>query len=79
MNYIYLFKNVRDERQVYTISQQMFPANPQRLLEAYRDATQTKHGYLLINLLADADDDMRLVTNIFPGDYPIVYLPRLRT
>ncbi len=62
--------------QVSTLAQQMYPGKGQRLLEAYKDATKEPYGYLVINLLSNTDYDTRLSTNILPGEFPIVYLPK---
>nr|CAD2200637.1 unnamed protein product [Meloidogyne enterolobii] len=49
--------------------------NPQGLLQAYRDATSERFSYLLINMHPNAEEHLRLSTNIFPGEKQCIYLP----
>jgi Poxvirus A32 protein len=74
-SYIILFKNPRDNRQILTLSQQIFPANTKYLTEAYHLATTRPHGYLIINLTQRVPDNRRLYTNIFPGEFYHPYIP----
>ena len=63
--YLVLFKNVRDQTQVNHLARQMYPGNPNKLLQAYRSAVSKPYGYLLIDLKADTDDKCRLRPNAF--------------
>lgn len=74
-NYLILMKTFRDVQQVHFLSRQMFPGNKsQRLVEAFSDATERPRGYLVINNLTMNDDaDIRLATNILPGQDLILY------
>ena len=74
-HYIVLMKNPRDASQIRRLSQQMFPGGGTLLTEAYEDATSNPHGYLVIDLKQDTHTDHRLRTDIFPGQYQMVYLP----
>ena len=57
----------------------MWPTDPQRLPEAYRDAIQSeKRGYLFISNLPDTPDDERLMTHIFPDDPALVIYKPLK-
>ena len=71
--YLILLKNPSDNLQVSTLARQLFPKNPKHLLEAYADATSTPHSYLLLDLHQHTLDNLRLRTNIFPGDITTVY------
>jgi len=69
-----LFKNVRDTTQVATLARQMFPGQSHFMLDAFRDATSSPFGYLLVVLRPDTDERCRLRTNIFPGETHYVYV-----
>lgn len=76
-HYLVLFKNPRDKTQIRSLAQQMCPGNSKFLVEAFSDATDKPHGYLLIDLKQTTPENFRFRTNIFPDDGPmIVYVPR---
>lgn len=76
-NYIVFFKNPRDRAQIMHLARQLNPEEPKFICEAYRDATVKPHGYLMIDLKQDTDDDYRFVSNILPEEYPTVaYIPK---
>ena len=52
----------------------MYPGRVKFFQEAYDDATKLKWGYLFIDLKPDTPDELRLRTNIFPGERPVVYV-----
>jgi len=74
--YIVLFKNPRDSSQFIHLAKQLYPHNSRFAHEAYVDATKRPYGYILLDLRSDQDDDLRLRTNIFPGERQIVYVPK---
>ena len=76
-HYMILFKNPRDGSQITHLSKQMYPSRSKYMMEAYRDATSPPYGYLFIDLKPDTPEDMRLRSNIFPGEHTIVYVPRV--
>ena len=59
------------------LGRQIF-AGQNRLIEAYKDATRIRNGYLMIDLSPrQVDDSLRLRTNIITGaEYCTIYLPR---
>ena len=69
-----MFKNPRDHLQIANLARQMYPGRSQFLIEAFEDATKASHGYLLIDLKPDTDDQLRIRTGIFPSDKLIVYV-----
>lgn len=77
-HYIVLFKNPRDKQQIHCLSRQVFPENPRFITEAFADATSTPYGYLLLDLTQTIPEQLRVRTNIFPGDNQntTVYVPR---
>jgi hypothetical protein len=72
-HYIVLFQNLRDRSQVQRLGQQLFPGQSQLLLEAYKDATQSRYGYLVVDLSPHAHHNFRLRTEIFPEEITKVY------
>jgi hypothetical protein len=74
-NYIVLFKNPRDSRQIVSLNLQIYPNDKGYLTSAYRQATSRPHGYLIIILTQRALDTERLVTGIFPPEFPFMFIP----
>ena len=58
------------------LARQMFCGNSRFMVEAYKDATDQPHGYLLIDTKQETPEDLRLRTNIFPGETHFVYVKR---
>lgn len=75
-HYIVLFKNPRDKSQIVHLGKQVFPNQNQYVVESFKSATDRPHGYLLLDLTQDTPENLRLRTNIFPGEQHIVYVPR---
>ena len=73
-HYIVLFKNARDASQVANLARQMYPGKSAFMIEAFKNATSTPYGYLLIDRKQETDDKLRLRTGISPGDVQFVYL-----
>jgi len=74
--YIVFFNNPRDRAQVMHFARQIDPENSKFIIEAYRDATSRPHGYLLFDLKQSTPENMRIRTNIFPGEQNIVYVSK---
>ena len=75
-HYMVLFKNPRDASQFASLARQMYPNKSAFALEAYKDATREPYGYLFVDLRPEQDEDLRLRTNIFPGENQYVYVPK---
>jgi len=75
-HYMVLFKNPRDASQFASLARQMYPNRSTFAVEAYKDATRQPFSYLLVDLHPEQDEDLRLRTNIFPGDTQYVYVPK---
>ena len=69
-----LFANKRDESQAITLGKQLYPHNVKGFLQAYEDATTQPFGYLVVDCDPKSPRQLKLRTNIFPGDVPICYL-----
>ena len=52
------------------LTSQVYPEDSIGLYNAYMDATQKPHDYLLLNLTQSTNDGLRFRTNIFPNDIP---------
>ena len=70
------FKNCRDLSQFSYVARQFDPVNPKRVIEAFRDSTSEKYGYLFIDFSEGVPDDYRLKTCILPPEKCYVYVPK---
>ncbi len=75
-HYMIVFRNPRDSLGISTLAKQMFPHRVNYLLDSFRDATSKPYGYLLIDCHQLTPENMRLRTNILPGERQIVYVKR---
>ncbi len=60
MDYMVIFKNVRDATQIATLARQMYAKNSKFLINAYEMATKEPYGHLFIDLKPNTDDIMRV-------------------
>ena len=67
---------MRDGQQIVSLGKQLYPGKGMVLIEAYKDATKQKYGYLIIDMTANGDDTYRMRSKIFPGEDPWVYIPQ---
>ena len=74
--YVVLMKNPSDQLQASTLAKQLFPGKTHYFMESYKDACQEPYGYLFIDLSQDTPESLRLQTDVFPEQIPIVYIPR---
>ena len=68
-HYIVALKNVRDKQFMY-MACQVYPEDSIGLYNAYLDATQKPHGYLLLDLTQSTNDGRNFRSNIFTNDIP---------
>ena len=73
-NYLVIFKNPRDLSQINHLAKQISPGKTKAVQEAYLDATRRPYGYLLCDFTPTTPDELRLRTNIFPGENTFVYI-----
>ena len=64
MDYIVLFKNVRDASQIRHLGQQMFPENKDFLVNVFRDATKEPYSHLFLDLRSNSDETLRVRANV---------------
>ena len=69
-----IFANKRDESQSLYLGKQLYPGNSKGFLEAYQDATCKPFGYLVIDCDPKSPRQLKLRTNIFPGEQTLCYL-----
>ncbi len=71
-------KNPSDSLAIQNFARQVFPKNSQYFLDAFRDATSKRFGYLLVDLGIHTPEHLRLRTNIFPNEWPVVVYSKKR-
>ena len=76
VQYLILMKNPADQLQASTLAKQLYPGKTKYFMESYNDAVSKSFGYLFIDLSQNTPENMRLRTNIFPGEECIVYVPK---
>ena len=73
-NYLVLFKNIRDNTIIDTLSRQMYPGTPDFLRQVFTDITKNNpYGYLFIDLRVETPDHMRIRSSIFFDPEFIIY------
>ena len=75
-HYFVIFRNPRDSLGISTLAKQMFPGRTDYLMESFRDATSRSYGYLVIDCHQLIPENVRLRTNILPGERQIAYVKR---
>ena len=63
-----VFKNPRDKLQITCLAKQISPNNTKFVMDAYLQATQKPHGYLVLNLQQTTPEFLRLRDSFFPKD-----------
>ena len=71
--YIVVLKNVRDKEQLSQMAREDLPYDSKALSDAYLNATEEPHGYLVLHLLQDTNDRLRFRTCIFPKEAPPIF------
>ena len=75
-HYLVIFRNLRDSLDILTLAKQMFPGRTAYLMESFRNATSSHYEYLVIDCHQLTPENMRLRTNILPGERQITYVKR---
>jgi len=71
-HYFVLMKNDRDKMQTSILGRQFSPGNSKFISDCYTDATKKAFSYLLLDFKPDSPPLLRVRTNIFPHEFPIV-------
>jgi len=74
-HYIVVFKNPCDASQIVHLAKQAYPGKVKAVQEAFKDATSTPFGYLLLDFKQCTPDKLRLRTKVFPDETTGVYVP----
>jgi hypothetical protein len=74
VNYLFLFRSIRDAAQIRHIAYQIFPERnkAKSMICAFKDATREPYNYLLLDFKPETPDYLRLKSSIL-ADEPIVY------
>ena len=75
MDYIVIFKNVRDATQIRYLGQQMYPENKDFLVSAFRDAMKEPYTKLFLDLWSNSRDALPVRANVL-NNFQTVYLPK---
>jgi hypothetical protein len=75
MDYIVLFKNVRDATQISHLARQMYPNNSKFLISAYEQATREPYNHLFLDLKPNGNESLRVRGDIL-NKIQIIYLPK---
>ena len=70
-----LFKNPRDEGQMRSLAQQVFPTKVKFFMESFREATKKDHVYLVLDLHPLTSDPFRVRTSIFKSNEVEIFAP----
>lgn len=73
--YLVLFPNLRDRSMISTLGRQIYPEHPNFILAAFDDAIKTVYGYLFIDLKSETENKLRVRTQVFPGETPVIFRP----
>ena len=75
-HYLIIFNNPGDKLQVMTLSRQMYPENPQHLLNHFKEATSKLYGYLVVDLKPTTKECLRLCSNVMEKSIKGCQLPQ---
>ena len=75
--YLVLMKNPSDQLQALTLAKQLYPGKTHFFMDAYKDACSQSYDYLLVDLNQETPENMRLQTDIFPGQMLVTYVPKV--
>ena len=71
--YIVLFKIPRNQGHIRSLAQQVFPRQVKFLMDAFKEATRSNHGYLLLHLHPQTPDQLRVRSRLFKNDNIEIY------
>ena len=70
-----LFKNPRDQGQMRSLVQQVFPSQVKYFMDGFKEVTKKEHGNLLMDLHPLTPDRIRVRRRIFKPDGLEIYAP----
>ena len=69
--YLILFRNLRDVNQVKYLARQI--GGSEDFMKAYHDSLSKDYGYLIVDMSPSTPKELRLRTDVFVNERPIVY------
>ncbi len=75
-HYMVLFKNPRDAGQIRALANQLFPGKSKFLVDAYKQATQKAHGYLLLDFKQETLEKYRVLSEVLPDEQGWYFVPK---
>jgi hypothetical protein len=73
--YLILMNSPSAKRQIRDLGSSLYPHKSKQFMEIYETVTKDKFGYLVIDLNPSTDNQLRLRSNIFPGEITRVFNP----
>ena len=70
--YMFIFKNPRDKQVIENFAKQAFPGKVPAVRDAYADATEEPHSYLMIDMAQTTPERVRLVGNYMRHGKPLI-------
>jgi septin family protein len=76
-HYLVIFNNRRDQSQIMHVGRQLYPGNSKFFNEVFDDAVKVQsHGYLIIDLMPQSNESIRLRTYNFNSNEVYVYIKK---
>ena len=63
-----LYNNIVDKTQISTFARAYAPTKTKKFLAVFKDATNHRFGYLVVDVSPASPEDLRLSSNIFPDE-----------
>jgi len=71
-HYMIIMSNPRDTQQISILAKQFKPDNVNFVVKSYKDATERQFGYILLDFGPTTLNKLRIRTNIFPQEAPMI-------
>lgn len=75
-SYIIAMSSPRDRLQIAYLARQIYPTQSKFLVEAYREATQKPHSYLVLDFCQSTPEKFRIRTKILPNEQTEAYVSK---
>jgi len=74
-HYLILLRNPAGQLQIRNLGVQLFPRQLNFFMDAYKSATEQNFGYLVVDMHPSSPDAVRLRTDIFSTNPPVLFSP----
>ena len=74
--YIFLMRAPNSLLSIRNLGTMLFPRELTFFLDAYKQATKSQYGYLLIDLHPSTNPLLKLQTNVFPNEERVIFIPK---